>query len=293
MLNSQIQSSRQNVKKYEEYPGVLGDGLGNPYARRSRYWVRFPLGTDSNGQTIYSPPRAVRYTGESTLIAREGVEVLVRIDPYDGVETITRIVPDYADRADFDSRILNGGEPISSWVDVKNFIRFLCRPVGSSTQVTIRENPFHVDNFMDWNTFGGTVPSEQPDLDAYIPGTGEHRLLIVWWDFLVWDWLVTASTAQALATDLDSTDYDECFAQLPHHELKPLTALKLADDQATLTMTDVIEDLRTWLPTPHIYGFPNPLPEGKAIILRSTHQEIVFNLTVVGTLTVEGSLTVL
>lgn len=294
MFQAQIQRARQSVQQNREYPGVLGDGSGNPYAGRSRYWVRFPAGVDADGITIYSAPRAVRYDGSSAFIAREGTEVLVWRDPYDGVESISRGMPDYADRAGFDARILNPSETISKWWDVRNFIRLLCRPVGNgSTQITIRENPFHVDDYGDNASFAGTLPADQPDLSAYIPAADTHCLCVIFFNFLENEPLVTVSTAQALDSALDNTDYLECVAQLPHHEFYPLVSLELADAQTALTMEDVIEDLRTWLPTPRVYGFPNPVVDGKSFIIRSTHQEIVYDLTVVGNLTVEGELTVL
>jgi len=289
MLNSQIQSARQNVKRNAEYPGVLGDGNGNPYARRSRYWVRFPLGTDSNGQIVYSAPRAVRYSGESQLLAREGTEVLVRVDPYDGVETITRHVPDYADRADFDSRVLNTSEPITHWWDAKNFIRLLTRPVGGGTaQVTIRENPFHVDDFMDISSFGGTPPDDQLNLAGSIPSSGNHAIAVIFFDWIANAPVAKISTAQGLGTAFDVTDYQECVAQLPHNEHTLLAAIELADGATTLSQLDMVEELRTWLPTPRVYGMPNPIPEGKSFIIRETHQQIVFNPVIEGNLTIEG-----
>lgn len=298
MFNAQLTQARQNVLRYKEREGVLGDGNGNPYAPgKSRYWVRFPAGVDVDGNSTYTAPRAIRYSGEGDFLAREGVEVLVRIDPHDEVETITRVVPDYPERAGFDGRILNASDTINKWVDVKNFIRLLCRPTGSglstATKVTIRENPFHVDMFGDFSSYYGTLPDDQPDLTSYIPSADNHCLIVVFFDFLANEPFVTASTAQALTSALDTTDYSECFAQQPHNECIPLVSLELADAQATVSNEDVIEDLRTWLPTPLIYGFPNPIPEGKAILIRGTHQMITYNQTVEGGLTIEGGMLVL
>lgn len=298
MFNAQLTQARQNVLRYKEYEGVLGDGSGNPYAPgKSRYWVRFPSGVDPDGNSTYTAPRAIRYSGEGNFLAREGVEVLVHIDEHDEVETITRIAPDYPERAGFDGRILNASDTINKWVDVKNFIRLLCRPVGSglstSSKVTIRENPFHVDMFGDFSSYYGTLPDDQLSLSAYIPSADEHCLIVVFFDFLLNEPFVTASTAQALTDELDTTDYSECFAQQPHNECLPLLSLELADAQTSVSNDDVIEDLRTWLPTPLVYGFPNPIPSDKALLIRETHQMITYNLTIEGTLTIEGSMTVL
>ena len=290
MASPLMQSTRQKILRGLEYPGVLGNGSQNPYASLGRYWVRFPTGVDGDGLIKYTEARPIRYAGEGTLIAREGSEVLVRIDPYDGIETITRAVPDYPERSKFDSRLLNASDAITKWWDVKNFIRLISRPVGNNTaQVTIRENPFHVDDFLDWSTFAGTVPSLQTDLLSSIPIAGEQAMAIVFFDFLNNIPVVKISTAQSMATDFDSTDIDECFEQLDHNEFIPLVSIRLANAATSLSMIDVIEDLRTWIPTPRIYGFPNPIPEGKAIYLRSTHQEYTPVLSVDGLITIAGT----
>lgn len=297
MLNARLLRGRQAVKRHDEYPGVLGNGSGNPYAGRSRYWVRFPGGTDASGTTILSAPRAVRYAGEGIFNARSGSEVLVRKDPYDGVETITRMVPDYADRANFDTKTMNPSDPVTKWWDVRNFIRLLNRPVGSglsaATKVTTRENPFHTDAFLDFSSFTGTLPSAQQDLAGFIPAADEHCLVVTFFDFLTNTPFARASSAQALSSALDSTDYAECFAQVPHNEVLPLTAYELANAQGSISGQDVIEDLRTWLPSPKVYGFPNPIPSDKAILIRSTHQQIVHDIVVQGSIVVQGDLIIL
>lgn len=295
VLNARLQDTRQRVKKYDEYTGVLGDGTsGNPKAGKSRYWVRFPQGVDETGQVIYTPARAIRYAGEASLPARSGVEVLVRVDPYDEKETITRMVPDWPERVGFDAAVLNSGDPISRWFDVRNFIRLVSRPVGqNTTNVTVRENPFHVDDFMDISTFKATVGDEQLTLGDLFPASGSKRLACIFFDFLTNEPFVTASTAQDVDVDFDLTDYEECFAQIPHNEVISLASCQLIGSKSTLVWSDLIEDLRTWLPTPRVYGWPNPIPDGKSIIVRSTHQMTVFEMTVEGELTVEGEVVAL
>jgi len=293
MVTSQIQSTRQKIKRGIEYPGVLGDGSGNAYAGSSKYWVRFPLSTNADGFITYTEARPIRYAGEAAFTGREGTEVLVRLDPYDNVETIKRIVPDYAIREKFDSKILNSSDPLTSWTDVKNFIRLLSRPVGrDTTQITVRENPFHVNDFGDWSTFTGTLPTDQFDVAANIPVTGYHRLAIVFFDFLNNEPIIKYSTTQIMTTAIDSTDYDECFAQLAHNEILPLVSINLANNADALGMLNIVEDLRTWLPTPKIYGFPNPLPVGKSIWIRATHQIYEIDLVLDDLLTVAGTLRV-
>jgi len=298
MVFSQIQSARRGVKKNDEYPGVLGDGFGNVHAGDGQYWVRFPAGANPDGQTMLSAPRAIRYDAESPIIGRDNADVLVQRDSYDGVEKISRMEPTYTNRVGIDSKILNFAEPSTKWVDVRNFIRLLSRPTGSgfatSGNVTIREDPFHVNDFNEFSSFTGTLPDDQLDIVTDFPTTaGNHRVVIIFFDRLANAPVAYGSTEQSLSIDIDTTDYDECFDQLLHNEFTPLVAIGLADAQTTTSAVDVIEDLRTWLPTPRIYGFPNPIPANKAIFLRATHQQLVSDMTVLGDLTIEGELTVI
>jgi hypothetical protein len=296
---AKIQRTRQRIYRQRSYQqGVLGNGSGTVYASSGRYYVRFLAGTDENGNTTYTKALPMRYAGEGTIPAKEGVEVLVKRD-VDGVPSIFRVAPDYYDRAGIDSRAMNMGETFSRWIDVRNIIRWLTRPVGSdttntSTVVTIRENPFYVDNYMDWHAYAGTVlAATKPDLAAYIPAADYHCLAIIFFDTLQGTYAVYASTTQDIATDLDSTDYDECFAQLPHQEYHPLMSIELADNQSSVDINDVKEDLRQIMNMPQLYGFPNPIESDKGVFIRSTHQVICYNLTVEGTLTIEGNVTVL
>jgi hypothetical protein len=296
--NIALQREKQAARRHDEYPGVTGDDNGNIYAAASRYYVRFPQGTDANGLTVYGAPRPVRYDGTGGIIAHADVEVLVRKDPYDGIETITRVVPDWWQRVNIDSRVTNPGEPVSKWWDSPNFIRWLNRPTGSSsgsaaTKVTTRENPFYWNDAQDWAIFSGTMPADQLDLDSFIPATDTHRLVITYFDVLAGSVAAVGSTAQALTSALDLSDYLECRALLPHNECVPLTAYKLADDQSAIDKNAVYEELRSWIALPAVLGFPNPIASGTNWLLRDTHQQLCFNLTIEGQLTVEGSLTVI
>lgn len=298
-LLAKIQRRRQRIVRQRAYSkGVLGNGSGTVYARSGYYYVRFPANTDDNGNTTYTAAIAIRYGGEGLIPAKEGVEVLVKRD-IDGIPSIFRVDPDYYERAGIDSRAFNMGETFSRWIDVRNIIRWLTRPVGSSstadsTLVTIRENPFYVDQYMDWHAYAGTVlEASKVDLAAYIPAADYHCLAIVFFDVLQGTYAVYASTAQAIATALDSTDYDECFEQLPHQEYHPLLSIELADNQSAIDVNDVKEDLRQIMNMPQVYGFPNPIESDKGIFVRSTHQVICYNLTVAGQLTIEGNVTVL
>jgi hypothetical protein len=296
---AKVQRTRQRIYRNRAYQqGILGNGSGTVYASSGRYYVRFLAGTDENGNTTYTKALPIRYAGEGTIPAKEGIEVLVKRD-VDGIPSIFRVAPDYYDRAGIDSRAMNLGETFSRFFDVRNIIRWMARFVGShttseSTLATIRENPFYVDNYMDWHAYAGTVlAATKPDLAAYIPAADYHCLAIIFFDTLQGTYAVYASTAQALDSALDSTDYDECFAQLPHQEFHPLVSIELADNQSSIDNNSVLEDLRQIMNMPQLYGFPNPIEADKGIFIRSTHQVICYNLTVEGQLTIEGNVTVI
>lgn len=298
-FQARLQRIRQQIIRQKTYAeGVLGDGSGTVYASTGKYWVRFPAGSDTNGNVTYTAALPIRYAGEGTIPAREGIEVLVKVD-YDSEMSIFRVKPDYYDRAGIDSRAFNAGESLSKWIDVRNIIRWLARPVGSiagalSTKLTIRENPFFVDDALEWQTYAGTVlAANKVELSTYIPVADYHCLVIVFFDTFLNTYKVAASTVQLITVALDSTDYDECWAQLDHNEYHPLVSLELGDGQASVSNDDVLEDLRQIMNSPRVMGFPNPIVLGRAIYIRSTHQEITYNLVVIGNLVVAGDMIVL
>jgi hypothetical protein len=294
-----FQRARQRViRRRREIEAILGDSNGNVYAGKSRYWVRIASQTDDDNNVTYGNPLPIRYSAASSIPPLQGVEVLLKVD-YDNQLSIMRVKPNWFENANIDSRTFNQGEPQNAWVLLKNVVRWLTRPVGStngtdSTLITIRENPFFVDDFLDWFSYAGTTrAADKPDLASYIPAADTQCLVCIFFDTFQQTYKVTTSTAQALTSAIDSTDYDECFAQLEHNEYVPLVALILSDNQSSIDVNDVTEDLRQFMNTPRVYGFPNPIPADKAILIRSTHQQLAYDLTVEGSLTVEGDMTVL
>jgi len=295
-----FQRPRQRIyRNRARIRAILGDGNSNVYAGKSHYWVRQPAQTDANGVVTYGEALKIRYAGASALPEIDGLDVLLFYD-HDNVLSIERVDAGWFTRNDIDSRAINSASPYDRFVLLHNVVREMTRPVGSSsgedsTLITIRENPFKINDYLDWAIYGGTPrAADKPDLASYIPVADLQRLVIVWFDELTQEPKITASTPQALTTAIDSTDYDECFAQLPHNEYKPLLAVNLADAQTSIDANNVVEDLRQFVNTPRIYGFPNPIVSGQAIYIRDTQQQLVFGaLTVIGTLTVEGRMKVL
>lgn len=278
---------------------ILGNSAGQVYAGKSRYWVRYPTGVDESGVTKYSKALPIRYAGEGAIPERKNVEVLVRID-YDNVLSVYRVHPNYYDRANIDSRTYNPIARSSPFMRLKNVVRWLTRPPGSdagtpSTKITRRENPVFVDNYLDLSSDPGTIlAASKPDLASFVPDVGYHCVVCVFYDTLNQEHFAAASTAQLMTVALDSTDDDECFAQLEHNEYVPLLSLVLADAQGTIDINDYRHDLRQLVNAPRVYGVPNPIAADKAVIVRSTHQlNYHFDCTVLGTMTVLGTLNVI
>lgn len=295
------QPIRQRViRKTARLEAVLGNGNGSVYVskKKSRFWVRVAMSTDSNGNMTYGQPLPMRYAPGWPIIEKEGVEVLLFYD-YDGELSIERMKTDYFDRADIDSRSFNSASPQDQWLYLRYVVRFLTRPVGASatedsTLITIRENPFFVDDVLGFYNYAGTTSAaSKPDLASYIPAADYQRLICIFFDTYQQEPFVVGSTAQALTTAIDSTDYTECFAQLEHNEYIPLLSLVLSNNQSTITIDNVKEDLRQFVNAPRVYGFPNPITSGQAILIRGTHTEITANVVVEGRLTVEGVMIVL
>lgn len=290
------QPIRQRViRKTARLEAVLGNGSGSVYASKTRYWVRVAMRADSDGNMTYGQPLPMRYAPGYPIIEKEGVEVLLFYD-HDGELSIERMKTDYFDRADIDSRSFNSASPQDQWLYLRNVVRFLTRPVGSSatedsTLITVRENPFFVDDVMDFYIYAGTTSAaSKPDLASYIPAADYQRLICIFFDTKQQEPFVAGSTTQALTTAIDSTDLTECFAQLEHNEYIPLLSLVLSNNQSAIVIDNVKEDLRQFVNAPRVYGFPNPIASGQAILIRDTHQEMVYDLTVQGNLTIQGDL---
>lgn len=63
-----FQRPRQRIyRRRHRQEGILGDGNGNVYADKSRYWVRFAAQTDDTGNVTYGDPMPIRYAASSSV----------------------------------------------------------------------------------------------------------------------------------------------------------------------------------------------------------------------------------
>lgn len=230
----------------------IPDKIGYVYAR-------FPDGKDSNGDEKYSTPFPVRAPG-TAFVNAPGTGVYVAY----GRNNEWQIVePHYAtmDQAGIDTRILNPLHQQSKWVYLWQLTIGLASAVATSTTdsflITIKKYRHYVNN-----RFQSLETGDQADkLDAqpYVPATDMHRYVAVWTDTYRNVAELTTSTTQSLFTPLDSTDIQEVVNERPPDAI-PHKLIYLSDDQGTVRQQAASDvDVRQFLNTPPIHGFPNPV----------------------------------
>jgi hypothetical protein len=271
---------------------VIGDGNGNVYAGIGQTWVRFRAGNDAYGTVTYGPPVKVN-NGDANYWDKDNAPVRIVYDEYDEL-TIKGIDNREARSAGLDSRMLNYGSKISRWFLLKYATRGACRPVGNSTDtstlVSVRKLLYD-DNYGDIGYLPETGrQSSKIDLASYIPAAGYHRIVCVFGRIGADTYQVVGSTAQLESSDLDITDFQECFDQRDFETI-PLGAFKLHNAQTTVDIRDYADDLRQFVNMPQREGFPNPVAK-KTILRVGMSQTISGKLTITGKLTVTGKLTI-
>lgn len=270
---------------------VIGDENGLKYAGRGKIWVRFRGGMNTDGNTTFEPAVKVN-RGGATFFEHVGAPVWVHYD--DGDELAIKGVDNQeADAAELDTGILNYGSRSSRWIRLKNVVRLVARPVGTaanpSTLVSVRSLIYDNDYGDLYRLEATGRQADKIDLASYIPTAGNHAVVCIFLRTVANTFQVVSSTAQSIATDIDLTDYQECFAQRDA-ETVPIQGFILGDAQTSITISDLGEDLRQFVNMPRSLGFPNPVDMQQ--IIRSGRTEYVGGtLTITDTLTVEGTLT--
>lgn len=237
---------------------VLGDGNGRVEVqdRIGFVYARFPDGKDTNGNALYSAPFMVRSSG-AAYQNFQGAQIYVAIG-YDGVLEIKSAHYAGLDSAGIDTRTLNPLHQQSKWVYPWQLTIGLVKAVATSatdsTLLMVKSFRHYVNN-----TFAvASTPLEADKIDvaAYIPATDMHCYVGIWLDTYLNEFVVTTSTAQSLFTPLDATDIQELVNDRPPDAI-PLAAKYLANDSDTVTQSVLDVDLRQFLDTPPVWGFPS------------------------------------
>jgi len=288
-----LQRIRRRVRHRRFNRGaVLGNDNNLIYAGLGKVWVRFRAGTDSNGNVTFAPPVKV-HRGGATFFEYAGAPVRVVYDENDEL-AIKGIDNKEAESAGLDSGLLNYGSKTSRWLRLKNVVRLKCYPVGTaddpSTLVSVRSLLYDND-YGDFIRIAATArQADKIDLASYIPTAGNHAVVCVFMRTVANTYQVVSSTVQAQSSDIDITDYQECFAQRDA-ETVPIQAFILSDAQTSITMSDLGEDLRQFINMPRGLGFPNPVNTHQIIRAGQT-LAVPGDVTVTADLTVQGELVV-
>jgi hypothetical protein len=258
----------------------LGDGTGRVEVpdRRGYVYYRFELG---------GSPGIARSAGANFPVY-EGAEVYVAVG-YNGEPEIVGAVWQRMDEAGVDTRVFNQMHQQSKWVNLWAITIGLCTATATSATssflVSVKKHLTYSNNAFRYFETG--VEADKLDLEPHNPATDMHRYAVVWQDVYGAVGEVTASTAQSLFTPLDLTDINEAVAQRPPDAI-PYKAFVLVNNGGTLRQSVSEVDLRQFLNTPPVWGFPNPVVYRERI--HPGRQVIVSGLEVTGDLEVLGDL---
>jgi hypothetical protein len=273
--DAKLQRIRRRIQRRRYNKGaVIGDESGNTHAGLGKIWVRFRAGIDGTGNVTYGPAVKVN-RGDANYWDKANAPVRVIYDENDEL-TVKGVDNREARGANLDTGMLNYGSKVSRWFLLKYAITAACRPVGTtadpSTLVSVR-GMVYVDNYGDIHDLPETArQADKIDLAAYIPVAGYHRIVCVFARTIANTYQVVGSTAQLETSDLDLTDFQECFDQ-QDAETIPLAAYKLANAQSSIDIRHLAEDLRQFVNMPQVLGFPNPV--AKNTIIRSGRSSTV------------------
>lgn len=252
-------------------------------------YCRFPGGRDATGAAKYSTPFPVRSAG-AAFLNYPGAPVYVAYGKNDELQIIEAHYAEL-DKAGIDTRILNPLHQQSKWVYLWQLTIGLSSAVANSVNdsflVTIKKYRHYVNNRFQSLETG--LQADKIDLTAYNPATDMHRYAAVWTDTYLNVVEVTTSTTQSMFTPLDATDIQELVAERPPDAI-PHKAFYLANNAGTVVQQAASDvDLRQFLNTPQIHGFPNPVEYRERI---HPDRQVLFagSMVVTGSLEILGSL---
>lgn len=252
-------------------------------------YARFPGVPDANGNATFSAPFLVR-AGDAAFQNYPGASVYVAVG-YNGELEIVSANYQELTRNGINTATLNPLHQQSKWVYkwqlTIGLASAVANSVNSSFLVTVKKYLRYSDN-----VFASAETGEQADkvdLSAYMPATDMHRYATVWLDAYTGVYEVTTSTTQSLFTPVDDTDLQETVTERPPDAV-PHKTFYLANNAGTVHQNAVSDrDVRQFLNTPHVWGFPNPVAYRERIH-PDRQQLFVGSLVVTGSLEVLGSL---
>lgn len=258
----------------------LGDGTGRTEVpdRKGYYYFRFEL----------SGAPSIARAGFAAFPVYDGAEVYIARG-HNGEPEIVGANYARMDQSGIDTRTFNPLHQSSKWVNLWDLTIGLATATATSVTdsflVSVKKHLTYHGNVFRFFETGETAVKF--DTAPFNPGIDEWRYAIVWQDIYGAVGEVTASTTQSLFTPLDLTDINEAVVLRPPDAI-PYKAFVLSNNGGTLRQSVSEVDLRQFLQTPQIWGFPNPVVYRERI--HPGRQVIVSNLTVTGNLEVLGNL---
>jgi hypothetical protein len=286
-LNNTRRLNRRNKQiERTELTGVLGDENNNIYVpgkNGNEVYVRL-LGDTENGNATYQPSTTAYIRGDYFEYPGSGVVL-----KYNNDGDLVVIGADEKQVSAAGSTLsmatLNSGSKQSKFISLDSVLRLISRPVsrGTTDSLLVSVAQFIYDHYGNYIEFNGTpLQADKIDLSSYMPSAGNHRLVQLWLDTYNNTVQITASTAQALTTAIDSTDYNECWSGATRYQdWLPLQSYVLKDNASTITQKDLGRDHRQFVNLPDTLGNENELTINTRI--RANRQFTVHNELVIPT----------
>jgi len=269
---------------------LLGDGNGNINDSKQPWLVRVrELYADANGLEQPGPAFLVFGWAGNAYHVFDGSRVEIGSDNNGQLCVLGEHTQSTVQRGR-NPTVLNIGDPRTKSASLSSFKFLLSHPVATgntdSMLIAIRAGAFR-DPLGQWQIF----PGIQVDLTSYVPATsGYHGLVGL---FLKNDNTITAiaSTAKPDVVKLThGTDLQEIYDSAPSNAM-PIWAWRVTEGMTTITDSHSYQDMRPWMQTPDVHGFPS-LIENHFIVPLNWHSYAPGVVTVTGGLTVIGTLTV-
>ena len=233
---------------------VLPSGAPDDKTNYGLYWIKFSIGQDANGNTIYSQPeRALNKAMD--VRPTDGFPVSVYRSPRSGYWVIDSANYEAAIRGGFDTRQLNHNDPRKSQITLRQIRngRGYSPTTSTATGTTISVESL----FYQWEgTLKNALKSNSIELSSSIPTAGNERLTLV--AMRAYDSTIQTidGTTRTLSTAKYAlSDTDELIGALDDYTI-PIAAYRLSDAQAVIDDSDLSFDARQFVNVPPPRGWP-------------------------------------
>lgn len=257
---------------------VAPSGYPDDETHFGKYWIRFKVGSDADGNSGYS--QTVPALNHATDVRDiEGFEVLVYRSLADGGWIIAKANYRALNRAGFDTRQLNPNESRHKHIALRQIRngRLFAPATSQALQKTVSVEAL----LYLWDGQLKNAQQDQSiDLSGSIPSAGNERLTLL--ALTPTDnsiQVIDGATRSLTTAKYALSDTDALVAQLEDYTL-PLGAYQLGDAQAGVDDSDLAFDARQFVNVQQPRGWPQP-------ITRHTHLLANYQVVVHGKQTIE------